>query len=277
MKYIKHLILLSVFALLLPNTALAGRNDGQSQQSKTKKRKGKHKGKRKGKRNKLKRYPLKINARPLVLPVGLNELSANLNYSSMSVGKKDISSADMGVSFKRGVIRNLEIGGSTGLLLNPEVDWSSSFTLQGGYKIAGQRKGLSLAGQVAIPLNFGENQDIISGLRGGLATRYRLNKQVAFHTGEDVLQLTLGKESTVRINIPIGVAFQINKRINVRADTNIINFGGGGDALTIADRFPLKLRGLYTIRRAMDAGFAINKDLTNDNGWSAMGMFNYRM
>ena len=266
-----------MLAFLLPNTALAERNDGQSEQSETKKRKGKRKskrkGKRKGKRSKLKRYPLKINARPLVLPVGLNELSSNLNYRSMS----DVTSAAMGVSFKRGVIRNLEIGGSTGLLLNPEVDWSSSFTLQGGYKIAGQRKGLSLAAQVTIPLNFGENQDVISSLNGGLATRYRLNKQVAFHTGEDMLQLTLGEKSAVRINIPIGVAFQVNKRINVRADTNIMNFGGGGDAITIADSLPLKLRGFYTIRRAMDVGVAINKDLTNDNGWSAMGMFNYRM
>ena len=152
-------------------------------------------------------------------------------------------------------------------MLDPEVDWSSSFTFQGGYKIVRQRKGLSLAAQVAIPLSFGEDQNFISSLRGGLATRYRLNKQVAFHTGENMLRFTI-KNSTVRINIPIGVAFQINKRINVRADTNIITFGGGGDAISIDMAIPLKLQGFYTIRRAMDVGFAINKDLTNDNASS---------
>ena len=277
MKYIKHLILLSMLSLIVPNVALAERNDAQKEQSETKKRKskkrkGKKNKKRKGK-NKLRRYPLKVNARPLVLPTGLNEVSAGVNFTSIS----DVTTSAMNISFKRGIIPKLEIGASTGLLLNPEVDWSSSFTLLSAYKIAGRRKGLSLAAQVAMPLNFGENQDVVSGLSAGLATRYRINKQVALHTGEGLINLSFSGDPNAIINIPIGVAFQINKRINVRADTRIISFGGGQDAVSIADSLPLQLRGLYTIRRAMDAGLAVNTNLVADEGWSAIAVFNYRM
>ncbi|MAD60513.1 MAG: hypothetical protein CMH49_03225 [Myxococcales bacterium] len=283
MKYIKHLILLSMLSLIVPNVALAERNDAQKEQSETKKRKGKkrkgkkRKGKKRKGKNKLRRYPLKVNARPLVLPTGLNEVSAALNFTSFSQGKKDVTSSAMNISFKRGIIPKLEIGASTGLLLNPEVDWSSSFTLLSAYKIAGRRKGLSLAAQVAMPLNFGENQDVVSGLSAGLATRYRINKQVALHTGEGLINLSFSGDPNAIINIPVGVAFQINKRINVRADTRIISFGGGQDTVSIADSLPLQLRGLYTIRRAMDAGLAVNTNLVADEGWSAIAVFNYRM
>ena len=266
-----------MLSLIVPNVALAERNDAQKEQSETKKRKskkrkGKKNKKRKGK-NKLRRYPLKVNARPLVLPTGLNEVSAGVNFTSIS----DVTTSAMNISFKRGIIPKLEIGASTGLLLNPEVDWSSSFTLLSAYKIAGRRKGLSLAAQVAMPLNFGENQDVVSGLSAGLATRYRINKQVALHTGEGLINLSFSGDPNAIINIPIGVAFQINKRINVRADTRIISFGGGQDAVSIADSLPLQLRGLYTIRRAMDAGLAVNTNLVADEGWSAIAVFNYRM
>ena len=269
-----------MLSLIIPNVALAERNDAQKEQSETKKRKGKkRKGKKNKKRkgkNKLRRYPLKVNARPLVLPTGLNEVSADLKFTSISQGKEDVTSSEMNISFKHGIIPKLEIGGSIGLLLSPELDWSSGFTLLSAYKIAGRRKGLSLAAQVAMPLNFGEDQ-AVSGLNIGLATRYRINKQVALHTGEGLINLRFSGDPNAIISIPVGVAFQINKRINVRADTRIISFGGNQDTVSIADSLPLQLRGLYTIRRAMDAGLAVNTNLVADEGWSAIAVFNYRM
>ena len=300
MKYIKHLILLSMLSLVLPTVSHAQANNDQSEQSNTagkrkgKKKKDKRKGKkkkgkkkkdkRKGKKKKgknkatrgAKRYPMKINARPLVLPTGLNEVSAALEHISNSQGKKDFSTSGLAVTFRRGIIPNLEIGASTGLALNPEVAWASNFTLRGGYKIAGQRKGLALAAQVEIPLTFGENQDVLSSLSGGLAARYRFNKRLAIYSGEGLISLNLGKSASASINIPIGVGFQVNKQINLRADTRIVGFGGG-NVTSVADSLPLHLRGFYTINRMMDAGLALKTDAVNDSGWSAMAMFNYRM
>jgi hypothetical protein len=219
---------------------------------------------------------MKINARPLVLPTGLNEVSAALEHISNTQGKKDFSTSGLAVTFRRGIIPNLEIGASTGLALNPEVAWASNFTLRGGYKIAGQRKGLALAAQVEIPLTFGENQDVLSSLSGGLAARYRLNKRLAIYSGEGLISLRLGQSASASINIPIGVGFQVNKQINLRADTTIVGFGGK-NVTSVADSLPLHLRGFYTINRMMDAGLALKTDAVNDNGWSAMAMFNYRM
>ena len=230
----------------------------------------------KKKRGQKRRYPLKVNARPLILPQGMSQVSGALSITSVEVNNKSINSSMLGVGFAHGITKGLEVGGTTGLNLSPDLDWNSGFGLRGAYKLAGKRKGLSLAAQVEIPLTFSDESDVLSGLSAGVATRYRLNKMWALHTGENILSLSFGEEVTTRINVPIGVAIQVNKRLNLRADTRLFS-GGSGNTVSIADAIPMDLRALYAIRRIMDAGIAINTDLINDSGFSIIALFSYRI
>ena len=127
-----------------------------------------------------------------------------------------------------------------------------------------------------MPLNFGEGQDVLSALDLGLATRYRLNKKLALHTGEGLVSLGFGDETTIRINVPFGVAFQATRQLNLRVNPELFSFGSE-DATSIADKLPLQLQGLYAIKRMMDAGVAFNKDLIDGDGFTMMALFNFRM
>ena len=125
--------------------------------------------------------------------------------------------------------------------------------------------------------SFGQGQDALSDINLGLATRYRINRKVALHTGENLVKLTFGDDTTTRINIPVGVAFQATRQLNLRADTQLFSFGSGAST-SIADAMLLSFRGLYAIERMMDVGVAfINTDLTSDTGFTIMGLFNLRM
>jgi hypothetical protein len=230
------------------------------------------------KKKRKKKYPIKVNSRPLVLPRSMNEVGAALTYSSVEVAGVSASATALGVGFKRGIIKGLELGGTTGLALDPEFDWSKSFALQTGYRLAyKKKKGLSLAAQLAIPLNFGEGADVLSNITAGVATRYRINKMYALHTGEGLLSLGFGDEVTTRINIPIGVAIQISRQFNLRFDTRLLSFGSGGSVI-IGDSLPINLQGLFSIDRMMDVGVLFNKDVVLDGSpTTLMAVFNYRM
>ena len=267
MRKLKYLITLLTLCLVAPTVVQAKRD--KSAAEKKEKRKKRKKGKKK-------RYPFKVNVRPLVLPAGMNEVSAAFSLTSIPTGDDSTNLSMLGVGFKRGIIKHLELGGTTGLQISPDADWNSQFVLGAGYKIAGKRKGLSLAAQVNIPLNFAEGQDVLSGVNLGLATRYRINRKIALHTGENLVNLAFGEETTTRINIPVGVAFQATRQLNLRADTQLFSFGSG-ESTSIADALPLQFRGLYAIKRMMDVGGAFNTDLTNDTGFTIMGLFNLRM
>lgn len=254
MKKSRFFIFFMLFCMLLPSTSLA-----------------------KKVRKKKKGYSAKVNSRPLVLPKGMNEINSGLSYTSFDFGGKSLSSTALGVGFKRGIIKGLEVGGSTGLLLNPEFDWSSGLGLKAGYRLNGKKRGLALAAQLEIPLYFGEGVDLLSGITAGVATRYRIHKMFALHTGEGLLTLGFGDETTVRLNVPIGVAAQFSKQFNLRLDTRLISFGSGG-ALTPADTLPINIRAIYAINRMMDVGAGLNTDLASDAGSTVvMGLFNYRI
>lgn len=232
--------------------------------------------KKKGKKGK-KKYAMKVNARPLVLPRGMSEVTTDLNFKSSEVAGKSTSSTGFGVGFKNGVTRGLEIGGTTGLGLDPEFDWNSRLGLQAGYRLKGKKKVLALAAQVAIPLNFGEGQDVLSNINAGVATRYRINKMIALHTGEGLISLGFGDEVTTRINIPFGVAFQFSRKFNLRLDTRLLSFGSGGST-SVGDSLPVILRGIFAINRMMDVGAGLNKDLAIEGSpTTLMALFNYRI
>lgn len=235
--------------------------------------------KKSGKVKKGKRgaYPLKVNARPLVLPKGMGEARGSLAFSNLSIGKESVNSLALGGGFAYGVMKGLELGGVTGINLSPEVDWSSSLTLRGGYRVYNKkRRGLSVAAQIDLPLTFGEGQDVLSSTSLGMATRYRINKKVALHSGEGLIQLGFGEEITTRINVPIGVAFQVNRRLNLRLDTRLASMGSG-DTVSLDQSIPLGLRGIYAIKRMIDVGASLNTDLVSDGPLVVMGLFAYRI
>lgn len=285
------LLWLLTLCLALPQTieAKSKKDHGQSagmKDSGTKKKKKKKKKDKKEKKEKKEkkqksgdqggRYPLKVNARPLVLPQGMGQVNGGLTITSVPLGKKTINSSSLGVGFDYGVAQGLELGGSTGLLLSPDFDWTSSFNLRGGYLIKGQRRGLSLAARLEIPLNFGEGQDVLSSINAGLSTRYSINKHLALHTGDGMISINFADELTTTFNIPVGVAYQFNKKFNLRLDTRLMS-AGSGDTVSVADTLPINLRAIYAIQRMMDAGVALNTDLINDSGFSIMALFNYRI
>ena len=207
----------------------------------------------------------------------MGQASGGLLITSVPVGKKTVNSSALNVGFDYGVAQSLEIGGGTGLLLSPDVDWSSSFTLRGGYLLpTSQRKGLSVAARLEIPLSFAENTDTLSSMTASLSTRYRINKQLALHTGDGLISMNFANDLTTTVIVPIGAAYQLNKRFNIRLDTRLLSTGSGS-TVNISDTIPLELRALYAIRRMMDAGLMMETDLINDSGFKVMAMFNYRL
>ena len=233
--------------------------------------------KKKKKRRGGGKYPLKVNARPLVLPKGMGEANAALGLTSFTVGKKSTNAIGLTGGFNYGVSKGIEVGGATGFNLSPEAGWGSSFNLRGGYRVIKRKKrGLNIAARLEVPLSFGEDQDLLSNASAGMSTRYRINKKLALHSGDNLLSFTFGEEVTTRINVPIGVAYQVNRRLNVRFDTQIISLGSGG-TLSVDKSLPIFLRGIYAIKRVMDVGVSLSADPVSEGPLSISALFAYRV
>jgi hypothetical protein len=233
------------------------------------------------------RYPVKVNNRPLVMPAKITQVSAFINHTSLSIstplGSIDSSLTGLGFSAIYGVTKGLDVGAAWGgMLLDPSVEVNKSFALRAGYDLLnkGRKKKVHLAAQVSLPLSFEEGADALSALNIGMATRYRVMKRkLAIHTGENLLNIDLTDAGMHSLNIPLGIAYQINKKFNLRGDFQLVSIPlGDGDVVSIADTTPLTLTAFYAMNDQMDVAFSGMSDLQSfGDVLTAMVLFNYRL
>ena len=204
-------------------------------------------------------YPVSVNDRPLTLPGGAWQSSA----SFLTGGDFERMGFNLGADYA--VNNELQIGiAGIGAALAPDFAFGKSLEVGAAYSVHANGP-LSIAATLGVPLSFEEGADALSSIGLGAMTRYNLmNGNLSIHTGENLLGIDFAGDLALALNIPVGIAYQINENINVRLDTMLAMIPlTDGDVVSIADVTPLNLMLAYSMDNKMDIGLTVGGDAQN--------------
>jgi hypothetical protein len=213
-------------------------------------------------------YPTAINERPLTLPGGVWSASAGLAAGA------DFSAAGLAAGFGYGINDKMDVGLSWGgMAILPDVAIDKSIGLGVGYALMNDGP-MTLAAALSIPLNF-NGGDVASGVGIGAPFRYNLmDGGLSIHTGGGLIGLNVVGDLAMSINVPLGIAYQVNENMNVRLDTHLATIGviGGGGVTSIADATPVNLTFAYSMDKSMDIGVSVGGDVQAIGDTMALGL-----
>ncbi len=202
--------------------------------------------------------------RPLTLPEGTVEASAQLAFVRFSSGGFDSNFTTTLINGSFGLTNDLELGVATFLAIDPEFEWGESLSARGVFQfLKGEANGdpfeLAFDGQVV--LNFADFGDTLPFAVFGAPLRYKINDQMYILAGQNAI--TLGLEASI-LNIAANGAFVylVNPDLTLRADTQLFNLAlrDGDSTLLLIDNITLALTAIYQVLPLLDAtvGLTIN-------------------
>ncbi len=165
------------------------------------------------------------------------------------------SATGLAVGAGYGITDKIEAGLSTGLGIDPDVEWSESLGLYGAYSLHDTAK-MDIAPSVSTALNFADGADVLSGFSIGAGFRYLISDKLFARAGNNLLNLGIAPEVGLQLNVNAGVGFQATPELAVAVDLNMMSIKLFGDAVpdsTFFDPFGLTLTGLYAISNKIDA------------------------
>jgi len=263
---LSHLIVAALFlAPAIPSSASA---QGMIESPPKKKKKGKKKkGKKKKKKGqnaavgpfKKKDYPTKELKRPLVLPNGMGEVDANVDFATVG-GDVFLS---LGPDIHYGVADVVDFGIGTDVLLAPTADWSRSLPIDAHF-LAVDTKSVDFAPGIIVPLLFIDGAPF--GVTLDAPTRIVVDDKLFFSFGQGAIPLIFSPDFGMAISGNGGVFYQLRKDVVLGADTNVFNLFLAPDAAFSGpwDVLQLGLLGQYSWSQMGDVGARIN--LTNTWG-----------
>ncbi|MEZ4270013.1 MAG: hypothetical protein R3C68_00800 [Myxococcota bacterium] len=167
-------------------------------------------------------------SRPLTLKGGMLEVDARLQH--VEIGPFDATGLVAGIGF--GVTDSVELGISTGFLINPDFEWNDTLAMRAAISILAS-DGVDIAPSVYVPLNLGDG-DTLPLVGIGVDTRIKMTNSLALFVGHNALTLGTGDDHA-DLNLNIGLGIQANDSIAFRLDTQIasIDLGDSNDETLI--------------------------------------------
>lgn len=208
-------------------------------------------------------YPQAVIDRPGVLPKGMLEVTGDVPIVRISITVLGVTASSTGVGLGLAARYGIapKIDGQLGYgfsLKDFEIKGNLSAAFQ--YDVKTDDK-LRVAARLTTGYSvLGSSFD---GLGLGVNLQYKITPKIAVFTPGD--QLTMGGSDfpkPVAINLPVGVGFQANEKINAFASTNIgtIGLSPSGNAF-IGDVIPLTVGGTFSPSNKLDVGASFAADL----------------
>lgn len=206
-------------------------------------------------------YPSALIDRPLTLPAGMIEVRPSLQYLNLTItdplsgASASFSATGLGVGVGYGITDKIEAGLSTGLGIDPDVEWSESIGLYGAFSAIDTAK-MDIAPSVSTELDFADGADVLSAISIGAGFRYLVSDKLFVRAGNNLLNLVIAPDAGLQLNVNGGIGFQATPELAIAADLNMISLKVFGDAVgdsTFFDPFGLTLTGLYAISNKLDA------------------------
>lgn len=178
--------------------------------------------------------------RPLTLSQGALEAGMRLSRVHLEFdifGQTNSSSATaMMVSAAYGITDRVEIGASTILLLDPDIDWGEVLGVRGGFLVL-DTDHLAVASTIWAPVNLGDG-DALRFIGLGADTRLAVTDRFALLFGHNLLTLGIGDFGFTLLNLNIAATAQLIDMLAVRLDTSLASIaitGQTSETTTIVD------------------------------------------
>jgi hypothetical protein len=231
-------------------------------------------------------FPVAIDDRPLVLPMGKFEIHAALNilgYQTVTVSgmppvamTSSAAAEALSLGGSYGIADKVEVGADYVAELNPSG--SGVLGLRGAF---GAYKSGPLEIALAGDLVFNLQDSNSVGLELGAWVRYHVAPKVSIFTGNPGLPASLGGISTfaappegyqlslgfnnngaIGLDLPVGVGLQATPNVYAFLATDIAHFGfsNSSNAFLFADFIPLGIGAFYSMPQ-LDIGITFADDL----------------
>jgi len=202
-------------------------------------------------------YPTSLTGRPLVNPKGMIELGGAISHVRLSVAGISADATGLGVSASYVPADKIQVGLSTGLGIDPDVEWSESLGLSAWYSVMeeGMAGKLDVAAGVSTGLNFQDGADVFSGFTVHGLTRYHLGPKMFVTAGSNLLEVQTADPSALSLNIDLGFTYQATPKIAATLTTRPAHIKLSGDAnatTTYGDVIPLGIMGTMGMSAKLD-------------------------
>ncbi len=178
--------------------------------------------------------------RPLTLSKGALEADIRLSRVHLQFDLFDetisASATAMMVGAAYGITDRLEIGATTTLLIDPDIDWGEVLGVRGGFLVLDTDQ-LAVASTIWVPVNLGDG-DAFRFIGLGADTRLALTDRFALLFGHNLLTLGIGDFGFTLLNLNIAASIQLIDMLAVRLDTSLASIaitGQTSGTTTIAD------------------------------------------